>query len=352
MSIDVHKHPVTNKNKHHDVQRRPPCRAAPRPLAEKAKLSGGAGTATEHAGHSGSGFVDGYGTEGATTTFDVDVGRAGTYDVGLRYANGPHPFTGTKSVSVYVNGRKIKRSSLLSTGSWTGWSTRTEQLQLRAGPNTIAYRYDSGDTGHVNLDLTSVHPHGSRIVLFDGAERAAWQHTDGRTASWPLTDGAMEVCCGDIRTKQAFGDFKLHVEFWLPQLPPDVTGQNRANSGVYLQDRYEIQVLDSYGDTTPADNEAVAIYEQKAADLNAAKPPGTWQTYEIDFRAARFDDKGDKTADARVTVVWNGRTVHDDVAVTGPTGAGAPEGPTAGAIRLQDHGNKVRYRNIWIEPLW
>lgn len=100
MSIDVHKHPVTNKNKHHDVQRRPPCRAAPRPLAEKAKLSGGAGTATEHAGHSGSGFVDGYGTEGATTTFDVDVGRAGTYDVGLRYANGPHPFTGTKSVSV------------------------------------------------------------------------------------------------------------------------------------------------------------------------------------------------------------------------------------------------------------
>lgn len=161
----------------------------------------------------------------------------------------------------------------------------------------------------------------------------------------------MEVCCGDLRTKQAFGDFKLHAEFWLPELPPDVTGQNRANSGVYLQERYEIQVLDSYGDTTPADNEAAAIHEQKAPDVNAAKPPGTWQTYDITFRAARFDDKGVKTEDARVTVVWNGTTVHDDVVSKGPTGAGAPEGPTAGGIRLQDHGNKVRYRNIWIEPL-
>ncbi|MGW8949582.1 family 16 glycoside hydrolase [Streptomyces sp. NPDC055709] len=319
--------------------------------AEEATLSGGAGTATDHPGYSGSGFVDAYGTEGAATTFKVVAGKKGTHDIGLRYANGPHPFTGTKTLSVYVNGRRTGQTSLLSTGDWKAWSTRTEQLPLRAGPNTITYRYDAGDTGHVNLDLITVHPHGSRVVLFDGADRASWQQSDGRPAQWSLTAGGMEVCCGDLRTKQAFGDFRLHVEFWLPELPPDVTGQDRANSGVYLQERYEIQVLDSYGDVTPADDEAAAIYKQKAADVNAARAPGTWQTYDIVFRAARFDGDGAKTEDARVTVVWNGTKVHDDVAITGPTGAGAPEGPTAGAIRLQDHGNKVRYRNVWIEPL-
>lgn len=319
--------------------------------AEEAALSGGAATDTEHAGHSGSGFVDGYGTTGAATAFTVNAATAGTYDVALRYANGPNPFTGTKTVSVYVNGERIRQSGLLSTGAWNQWTTRTESLALRKGSNTITYRVDEGDTGHVNLDLITVHPKGARVVLFDGADRSAWQHTDGRTASWPLADGGMEVCCGDLRTKQEFGDFRLHTEFWLPELPPDVTGQDRANSGVYLQDRYEIQILDSWGDTTPADNEAAAIYQQKAADANAARPPGTWQTYDITFRAARFDANGAKTEDARVTVVWNGVKVHDDVALTGPTGAGDPEGPTAGSIRLQDHGNKVRYRNIWIEPL-
>ncbi|UUN26977.1 family 16 glycoside hydrolase [Streptomyces sp. FIT100] len=319
--------------------------------AEEATLTGGAARATDHVGYSSSAFVAGYGTKGAATAFTVNVGRSGTYDVGLRYSNGPNPFTGTKSVSVYVNGAKVGRTSLLSTGNWDTWSTRTEALPLRRGTNTITYQHDADDTGHVNLDLISVHPRGSRVTLFDGADRSNWQHTDGHTVQWPLTGGGMEVCCGDIRTKDAYGDFRLHVEFWLPELPPDVTGQNRANSGVYLQERYEIQVLDSYGDTTPADDEAAAIYKQKAADANAARPPGTWQTYDITFRAARFDSNGTKVEDARVTVVWNGTKVHDDVALTGPTGAGAPEGPTAGAIRLQDHGNKVRYRNIWIEPL-
>ncbi|MFD3658195.1 family 16 glycoside hydrolase [Streptomyces sp. NPDC058620] len=325
--------------------------ASPLYEAEEATLTGGASFNTDHPGYSGGGFVDGYGTEGASTTFDVDVDAAGTYDVGLRYSNGPNPFTGTKSVSVYVNGTKIKQTSLLSTRDWDTWSTQTEQLALRAGSNRIAYVHDSGDTGHVNLDLITVRPKGERIPLFDGSSQAAWQHTDGRASQWPLAGDSMEVCCGDIRTKEAFKDFTLHVEFWLPNLPPDVTGQNRANSGVYLQDRYEIQILDSYGDTTPADNEAGAIYTKKAPDINAATAPETWQSYDITFHAARFDTAGNKTSDARVTVVWNGKTIHDDVAIDGPTGAGAPEGPSAGAIRLQDHGSKVRYRNIWIEPL-
>lgn len=99
-----------------------------------------------------------------------------------------------------------------------------------------------------------------------------------------------------------------------------------------------------------AANEAAAIYTKKAADLNAATAPETWLTYDIVFRAARFDAAGQKTEDARITVVWNGRKVHDDVAVDGPTGGGETESAAAGAIRLQDHGNKVRFRNVWIEP--
>lgn len=323
--------------------------------AEEARLTGKAGVNTDHVGYSGSGFVDRYATEGkVTTTFDVTVPKTGTYDVGLRYSNGPNPFEGTKSLSLYANGKEVRQTQLPSTGDWDTWSTRTEGVRLRAGHNTVSYRYDPGDTGHVNLDLITVHRQGAGIALFDGtaASQEQWQHTDGRKVAWPLAEErSMEVCCGDIRTKDAYQDFRLHVEFRVPLLPDDVTGQDRGNSGIYLQDRYELQILDSYGDTTPGTDEAGAIYLKKAPDTNAATAPETWQTYDVVFRAARFDENGAKTADARVTVVWNGRTVHDDVALDGPTAAGRAETPAAGAIRLQDHGNKVRFRNIRVEPL-
>lgn len=323
--------------------------------AEEARLTGTAGINTDHTGYSGSGFVDGYGTEGkAAATFDVTVPKAGDYDVNLRYSNGPNPFQGTKSLSLYANGQKLRQTKLASTGNWDTWSAQPERVTLRAGKNTIAYRFDSGDSGHVNLDLITVRPHGARVTLFDGTATSLsqWQHTDGRSVEWPLTDEkSMEVCCGDIRTKDAYQDFKLHAEFRVPLLPDDVTGQDRGNSGIYFQDRYELQILDSFGDTTLDTNEAGAIYLKKAPDVNAATAPETWQTYDITFRAARFDADGTKTADARVTVVWNGKKVHDDIAIDGPTGGGHPEGPSAGSIRLQDHGNKVRYRNIWVEPL-
>ncbi len=320
--------------------------------AEEGNREGGASLATDHRGYSGIGFVAGFGALNASTTTHVTVDKAGDYAVGLRYSNGPDPFSGTKTASVYVNGRKIRQVSLPSTVSWDEWATATETLRLKKGVNAIQYRVDATDTGHVNLDLLSVRKPGERIVLFDGHGLDNWQHTDGRRPQWPaVAGGATEVCCGDLRTREAFGDYRLHVEFKVPQLPPDVTGQDRGNSGVYQQERYEIQILDSYGDTTPADNEAGAIYTVKAPDVNAATAPETWQTYDITFTAARYDETGAKTSNARVTVVWNGRTVHDDVEIPNGTGGNIPEGPSTGAIRLQDHGNKVQYRNIWIEPV-
>ncbi|MEV4283212.1 family 16 glycoside hydrolase [Actinoplanes xinjiangensis] len=448
--------------------------------AENAGLSGGAGVATEHAGYTGSGFVAGYGTVGATTTFTVNVATAGTYDVALRYANGPNPFTGTKKISVYANGTKVRQTSLADTGAWATWTTKTESIPLNAGANTIAYRYDTGDDGHVNLDAITVsggagpiigiagkcldvdnagtadgtkiqlwtcnnssaqtwsrvgttfralgkcldidnggtangtkvrlwtcnnsaaqvwqpqsngsilNPQSGKvldalngssadgtqahiweyvgaasqhwilaggsgaIVLFDGDDLDSWQKPDGTAASWPLSGGSMEVLGGDIRTRQTFTDFTLHVEWWEPSLPSNVTGQQRGNSGIYLQDRYELQVLDSYGDTTLANDEAGSIYLKKAPDSNAARAPETWQTYDITFRAARFNSAGTKTENARVTVVWNGVTVHNNVAIDGPTGGGAAESAAPGPLRLQDHndaGANVRYRNIRIEPI-
>jgi 3-keto-disaccharide hydrolase/PA14 domain-containing protein/carbohydrate binding protein with CBM35 domain len=320
--------------------------------AEEGRREGGAGVNADHRGYTGIGFVDRFGNQGASTTMHVTVDHAGRYDVGLRYSNGPNPFSGDKSVSVYVNGEKIRQTVLPTTVTWEDWATKTETLSLRRGLNTIQYRVDDGDTGHVNLDLISVREPGRRVVLFDGRNTDEWRHTDGRVASWPLVGGgAMQVKNGDLRTKDSYTDFRLHVEFKVPQLPPDVTGQNRGNSGVYLQERYEVQILDSYGDTTLADNEAGAIYTRKAPDVNAARPPETWQTYDIWFHAARYDAAGTKTADARVTVVWNGKVVHRDYAIPGVTGGSIAEGPSTGAIRLQDHGNAVQFRDIWIQPL-
>jgi hypothetical protein len=194
-------------------------------------------------------------------------------------------------------------------------------------------------------------PPPGAVVLFDGKDESQWIYKKGGgPTTWPVVDGAMEVHGGNIITKDKFGDFTLHIEFWCPNLPPNVKGQGRGNSGVYLQDRYEIQVLDSYGVNPIGLGDCGAIYNQKIPDVNACLPPEQWQTYDITFRAARFDSSGKKTENARVTVVQNGQTIHKDAEIKQPTGEGEPESPAPGPIRLQDHHNKVRFRNIWIVP--
>jgi hypothetical protein len=192
------------------------------------------------------------------------------------------------------------------------------------------------------------------IVLFDGTEKSLeqWVYRDKAKspAGWDVKDGMMVSKKADIYTKQTFKDFTLHVEWNEPTLPDDVKGQARGNSGVYLQGRYEIQVLDSYG-LEPTKGDCGAIYNQKAPDVNACLPPDQWQSYDITFKAAKFDADGKKIAKARVTVIQNGKKVQDDVEIDKPTGSELlKESADPGPLLLQFHHNSVRFRNVWIVP--
>jgi hypothetical protein len=195
-------------------------------------------------------------------------------------------------------------------------------------------------------------PPAGAIVLFNGKNFKQWKHTNNKpvedSVKWNLLKGgAMEVVkgTGSIVTKKKFTDFKLHVEFRTPFMP-DARGQARGNSGVYLQERYEVQVLDSYA-LEGKDNECGGIYKIGAPMVNMCAPPTQWQTYDITFYAP-----GAEKTNARVTVVHNGVTIHDNVSLPKPTGGALDSDVTkAGGIYLQDHGNPVQYRNIWLIEL-
>jgi hypothetical protein len=203
---------------------------------------------------------------------------------------------------------------------------------------------------------TSADPPSDAIVLFDGKSLASWRSSDGGAAKWQVRDGYMEVApgTGDILTAQPFGDCQLHIEWATPAVVKG-EGQERGNSGVFLMGHYEIQVLDSYANKTYYHGQAGSVYKQYAPLVNASRPPGQWQSYDIIFRAPRFDEQGKPIERARVTVLHNGALIQNNVAIFGNTYNDRAAVYTAHAplepLRLQDHGNPVRYRNIWIRRL-
>jgi hypothetical protein len=194
------------------------------------------------------------------------------------------------------------------------------------------------------------------IVLFDGKDLSAWESEQGGRVPWSVADGALTVVPGSkgIRTKQRFCDIQLHVEWRTPTATQGFDGQQRGNSGIFLQELYELQVLDSYNNPTYANGQAGAIYKQAIPLVNASRAPGQWQAYDIIWKAPRFSQGGGLAAPARITVLHNGVLVQNDTVVAGKTEyIGAPSySPHACApILLQEHDSKVSYRNIWVRAL-
>jgi hypothetical protein len=194
------------------------------------------------------------------------------------------------------------------------------------------------------------------IILFDGKDLNQWADNKGQDARWKVENDYMEVVkkTGSILTKKKFGDCQLHVE-WAAPVPATGESQDRGNSGVFLMEKYEVQVLDCYNNKTYADGMTAAIYGQYPPAVNACRPPGEWQTYDIVFHRPRFDQKGTLISPARMTVLHNNILVHDNAVLTGPTENKQRPPYLAHAdklpISLQDHGNPIRFRNIWIREL-
>jgi hypothetical protein len=198
------------------------------------------------------------------------------------------------------------------------------------------------------------------MVLFDGKDFSKWRAGKGGEVQWKIQDGYMEVTKDVIWTKDEFSDFQLHLEWATPKDIKNakgevLKGQGRGNNGINIHGRYEIQVLDSYQNETYADGQASAIYGQKPPRVNASRPPGEWQTYDIIFEAPKFDDKGEVIKKAHITVLHNGLVSHHRQEIVGPTNhrsIGSYKGAKEkGPIQLYEHGNPVRFRNIWIRPL-
>ncbi len=209
----------------------------------------------------------------------------------------------------------------------------------------------------INPGETNADPPSDAIVLFDGNDMNMWESMkDGGFPKWKVENGAFTVVkgTGGIRTKQGFGDMQLHVEW---SAPDEIVGegQGRGNSGIFLMGLYEVQVLDSYESKTYSNGQAASIYKQSIPLVNAMRGPEEWQTYDIIFKAPRFDKNGMLTSPATVTVLHNGVVVQNHYTIKGPTEyIGLPKYKAHEdklPITLQDHGNPVSFRNIWVREL-
>jgi hypothetical protein len=198
-------------------------------------------------------------------------------------------------------------------------------------------------------------PPSDAIVLFDGKNLDSWVGNDGTKAKWTVAEGAVTVAkgTGDIKTKQAFGDVQLHIE-WRTPAKVEGEGQGRGNSGIFFCEKYELQVLDSYNNRTYSNGQAGSIYKQAIPLVNASKGPGEWQVYDVIFIAPAFKQDGTLDKAGRITVFHNGILIHHYTEIKGTTEyRGKPRivAHAKGSIRLQDHGNPISFRNIWVREL-
>jgi len=192
----------------------------------------------------------------------------------------------------------------------------------------------------------------AKIILFDGTNLDGFTKRDGSAAEWKIEDGTMTVTHGDIISREVFGDAHLHVEWMEPDMPW-ASGQDKGNSGVYIQGCYELQVLDSFGIENPSCSDCGGIYSIQSPRVNACKPALEWQTYDIYLRAARLDENGQVAECARVTILQNGVVIHNNLILPHHTPGGCTDDKVVaeGPLMLQDHGNPVKFRNIWVEKL-
>ena len=235
---------------------------------------------------------------------------------------------------------------------FSAYSIAQKELKQR---EKLAQRSEVWEPVPMIVSAPNGQPPSDAIILFNGSDLRAWQNLDGGEAPWSLQNGSFMVKpgSGDIKTKQSFCDIQFHIEWKTPNDVEGLQGQQRNNSGVFLQQRYEIQVLDSYNNPTYANGQAASIYKQSIPLVNVMRPAGQWQYYDIIYTSPRFNGTT-LSEPAYVTVMHNGVLVQNHVEIQGKTEwIGAPSYKAHGCapLQLQDHGNQVSFRNVWVREL-